>query len=185
MNIDAQIGLFDAIPYIPSPHCDERPKDTLIDTIVIHGISLPPGEFGNGMIENLFLGQLDTSLHPYFQSIASLKVSSHLFINRQGLMVQFVPMVKRAWHAGASEFQGRARCNDFSIGIELEGTDEMPYEKIQYAQLSRVLRVLMRNYASISRDRIVGHSDVAPGRKTDPGPFFDWNHLDQLLYRLL
>ncbi|HEX2548333.1 MAG TPA: 1,6-anhydro-N-acetylmuramyl-L-alanine amidase AmpD [Gammaproteobacteria bacterium] len=185
MNLDVQIGLFDTIPYLPSPHCDERPKNILIDTIVLHGISLPPGKFGTGMVENLFSGQLDICSHPYLQTIATLKLSTHLFINRMGMLIQFVPFLKRAWHAGVSEFQGRTQCNDFSIGIELEGTDDMPYEKIQYAQLSRVLKLLMRSYASISRDRIVGHSDVAPGRKTDPGPFFDWNHLDRLLYRLL
>lgn len=184
MNIDAHLGLLDATTYLPSPHCDERPRNVSIDMIVIHNISLPPGQFGNGMIENLFSGQLDLSLHPYFSTIPSLKVSAHLLINREGMVTQFVPFHKRAWHAGMSKFHGREKCNDFSIGIELEGTDDTPFEKIQYTQLSRVIKLLMRHYGSISRDRIVGHSDIAPGRKTDPGPLFDWENLDRLLYRL-
>lgn len=145
--------------------------------IVVHGISLPPGEFGSKAVEDFFTGHLDSSLHPYFATIQTLKVSSHLFIKRTGEIIQFVPFNRRAWHAGESSFQGRTRCNDFSIGIELEGTDTTPYEIKQYEQLVRVIRILMQAYPAITADRIVGHVDIAPGRKTDPGPYFDWNYL--------
>lgn len=185
MHIDSSMGLLEPVKYLPSKHCDDRPANALIDMIVIHGISLPPGQFGNGMVENLFCGKLDVALHPYFSTIPSLRVSAHLLISRDGIVTQFVPFLKRAWHAGVSSFHGAKQCNDFSIGIELEGTDETPYEKIQYTQLSRVIKCLMKTYGSISRDRIVGHSDIAPGRKTDPGPLFDWENLDSLLYRFL
>lgn len=174
-------GLLEPVIYRPSPHYDERPAGAEIDMIVVHGISLPPGEFGTGAVEDFFMGCLDTSLHPFFSSIAALTVSSHLFIRRTGEMIQFVPFMKRAWHAGESFFQGKTRCNDFSIGIELEGTDTIQYEKKQYEQLGRVIRVLMQAYPAITPDRIVGHVDIAPGRKTDPGPHFDWKHLKGIL----
>lgn len=173
-------GLLKAAHYAPSVHCDERP-DAAIDMIVIHNISLPPGEFGTGVVEKFFCSKLDFSEHPYFSDIAELKVSSHLFIDRQGKITQFVPFHQRAWHAGKSFFQGRERCNDFSIGIELEGTDSVPYEEIQYKQLVKVIQALMTAYPDITRERIVGHSDIAPGRKTDPGPVFDWTQLDCVL----
>jgi len=167
--------------YVLSPHCDDRPENTEIDMIVVHGISLPPVQFGHDYIEKFFTGKLDYSLHPYFETIKQLKVSSHLLIKRDGEIIQFVPFAKRAWHAGESFFQGRSRCNDFSIGIELEGTDELPYEKIQYEKLAEVIKTLQIAYPGITRERIVGHSDIAPGRKTDPGHSFDWHYLDCLL----
>lgn len=164
-----------------SPHCDERPGDVAIDMIVIHGISLPPGQFGSSAIEDFFCHRLDYSQHPYFATLISLHVSAHLLIDRAGNLIQFVPFEKRAWHAGKSFFKGRENCNDFSIGIELEGTDELPYEKIQYEQLAKVIKLLMKKYPYITRERIVGHVDIAPGRKTDPGPSFDWTYLNCLL----
>lgn len=181
MKINQTSGLFIPVDYQPSPHSDNRPDNITIDMIVVHNISLPPGQFGSNKVQSFFCGQLDISLHPYFETIASLKVSAHLFIDRVGKITQFVPFTKRAWHAGESSFAGRERCNDFSIGIELEGTDDLPYEAIQYQVLARVIQLLMRSYPSISRTRIVGHADIAPGRKTDPGSAFDWNHLSKLL----
>lgn len=176
LHIDLQNGLLQPVIYRPSSHHDERPSHE-INMIVVHGISLPPGEFGSQAVEDFFTGKLDTSQHPYFATIDALKVSSHLFIKRTGEIIQFVPFTKRAWHAGESCFQGRTRCNDFSIGIELEGTDTTPYEREQYEQLGRVIRILMQAYPAITAERIVGHVDIAPGRKTDPGPIFDWNYL--------
>ncbi len=181
MNIDLSTGLLDpARRHLVSKHCDARPANTVIDMIVVHSISLPPGEFGSDAIEQFFCGQLNFSAHPYFKTIANLRVSAHLLIDRAGKITQFVPFSQRAWHAGKSFFQGREQCNDFSIGIELEGTDDIPYEKIQYAQLANVIQQLMKAYPAITRDRIVGHSDIAPGRKTDPGAVFDWKYLDSL-----
>jgi AmpD protein len=176
-QVNLQSGLLDPVIYRESPHCDERPLETIIDMIVIHGISLPPGEFGSNTIETFFCGKLDYTLHSAFTAIAHLRVSSHLLIKRTGEIIQFVPFTKRAWHAGESFFRGRTRCNDFSIGIELEGADDIPYEQIQYTQLKKVVEGLMQAYPAISRERLVGHVDIAPGRKTDPGPFFDWTHL--------
>jgi AmpD protein len=180
MYIDTQ-GLLKEASYKPSPHCDERPGDQPIDMIVVHGISLPPGQFGQNMVEPFFCGQLDVSLHPYFATIAHLRVSSHLFISRTGEVTQFVPFLQRAWHAGQSSFQGRERCNDFSIGIELEGTDDLPYEETQYHVLASLIRILMQTYPHIRPERIVGHSDIAPSRKTDPGAAFNWKYLRELL----
>jgi AmpD protein len=180
MNINSQTGLLVPARHVPSAHCDERPENTSIDMIVIHGISLPPGVFGTGMVDKFFSGQLDVQAHPYFVTIAELRVSAHLLIDRQGVLTQFVPFTKRAWHAGKSRFQGREQCNDFSIGIELEGTDDIPYEKIQYEQLILIIKLLMAHYPGITCDRIVGHSDIAPGRKTDPGSFFDWAWKEQM-----
>jgi AmpD protein len=145
------------------------------ELIVVHGISLPPGEFGGPWVDDLFLGQLDPAAHPYFAAIAHLRVSAHLLIRRDGSVTQYVPFHLRAWHAGASVFGGRERCNDFSIGIELEGTDEVPYTDIQYARLASTILVLKRAYPSL--DALAGHADIAPGRKTDPGPAFDWGRL--------
>jgi len=157
----------------PSPNCDERP-DGAISLIVIHGISLPAGHFGNSYVERLFCNTLDAGEHPDFGEVAGMKVSSHLFIRRDGTVVQFVPFAKRAWHAGESSFEGREQCNDFSIGIELEGTDGNGYREVQYLALAEVCSLLVDHY-SIAAGNIAGHSDIAPGRKTDPGPGFDWN----------
>lgn len=182
MNVNLTTGLLSDVEYIPSPHCDERPQESTIDMIVVHGISLPPGEFGGNAIQDFFCGKLDNRQHPYFETIATLRVSSHLYIDRAGHVIQFVPFHRRAWHAGQSQFQGRDACNDFSIGIELEGTDDIPYEQVQYQRLVSVIQSLMRVYPAIMPNRIVGHADIAPGRKTDPGPAFDWNHLKHLLW---
>jgi AmpD protein len=181
LNINATTGLLEPVKFRLSPHHDSRPSPLLIDMIVVHGISLPPGEFGSEAIERFFCGRLDSHEHPYYADISKLHVSAHLLIKRSGEMVQFVPFVKRAWHAGDSFFQGQSRCNDFSIGIELEGTDEIPYEPVQYVQLGHVAKLLMNSYPTITRDRIVGHSDIAPGRKTDPGSAFDWSYLKGIL----
>ena len=154
-----------------SPHWDERPADARISLIVIHNISLPPGEFGGRFIDDLFLGRLDPAAHPYFAEVAGLRVSSHYLIRRDGEVVEFVPPDKRAWHAGASSWCGRERCNDFSIGIELEGADDVPFSEPQYESLAALTRHLEARYGALEK---AGHSDIAPGRKTDPGPWFDW-----------
>ena len=159
---------------LPSPNCSERPADTAVELLVIHNISLPPGRYGQGYIEALFRNQLDSKADPYFEEIAHLQVSAHLLIDRQGEVTQFVPFNQKAWHAGVSVFKGRDNCNDFSIGIELEGTDEEPFTPVQYERLIQISRELMAQYSCITLDNIVGHSDIAPGRKTDPGPYFDW-----------
>lgn len=173
-TIDIVSGLLLPSRLSLSPHCDARPQGASIDLLVIHNISLPPGIFGESYIEDLFLGRLPVTEHPYFETIAGLKVSAHLLIRRDGEVVQFVPFHLRAWHAGQSSFNGRSACNDFSIGVELEGTDEAPFETIQYQQLADITRCLMQAYPGIQAKSIVGHCDIAPGRKTDPGPHFDW-----------
>jgi len=155
-----------------------------IELLVIHGISLPPGEFGGGGIDALFTNSLDPREHPYYELIAGHLVSAHCLIRREGAVVQYVSFKHRAWHAGASSFNGRSTCNDFSIGIELEGTDEIPYTLAQYKALSKLIRLLQDAYPLISKERIVGHSDIAPGRKTDPGPSFDWQSLKTELNKL-
>jgi AmpD protein len=165
----------------PSPNQDARPADCEPSLIVVHGISLPPGQFGGGWIDDLFLNRLDPQAHPFFGEIHALRVSAHLLIRRDGERVQYVAFSQRAWHAGRSGYRGRSRCNDFSIGIELEGTDQVPYTDPQYRELARVVRVLRRHYRGIALDAIVGHADIAPGRKTDPGPVFDWEKLRRLL----
>jgi AmpD protein len=159
---------------LPSPNCDERPAAGDISLLVIHNISLPPDQFGGPWIDDLFLNRLDHSAHPYFEQLRELRVSAHCCIFRDGRLTQYVPFDRRAWHAGKSTFEGRERCNDFSIGIELEGCDTRPFTQAQYARLVRVTRVLLQAYPKLTRSRIVGHSDIAPGRKTDPGPHFDW-----------
>lgn len=151
------------------------------ELIVVHGISLPPGQFGGPHIDRLFTNKLNRAGHPYFRGIAGIKVSSHLLIRRNGEVVQYVPLHRRAWHAGKSSYRGRERCNDYSVGIELEGTDNSPYTKAQYRRLATVIRVLRRGVPSLAAAPIVGHSDIAPGRKTDPGPAFDWTQLRRLL----
>jgi N-acetyl-anhydromuramoyl-L-alanine amidase len=165
----------------PSPHQDERPDPRDIGLVVIHNISLPPGIFGGRYIDDLFLGRLDPDAHPYFRDIAPLRVSSHLCIARDGAVTQYVPFDRRAWHAGVSNWQGRERCNDFSIGIELEGTDDTPFEPRQYVSLVGALRALFARYPKLGSRRLTGHSDIAPGRKTDPGPHFDWSRLHAML----
>jgi N-acetyl-anhydromuramoyl-L-alanine amidase len=167
--------------HLSSPNCDDRPDKDDINLIVIHCISLPPGEFGNDCISQLFCNHLEPDAHPYFKEIHQLKVSSHLVIERTGEILQFVPFDKRAWHAGQSCFAGRERCNDFSIGIELEGTEIIPYTEIQYQQLAKSVRILLNTYPELSPERIVGHSDIASGRKTDPGESFDWQKFYCLL----
>jgi len=166
------------VTQLPSDHYDEREGNNIIDLLVIHNISLPPAEnendFNNDNVEKFFTGVLDSNLHPYFLSIAELRVSAHLYIKRTGKIIQFVPLNKRAWHAGASEFKGRTRCNDFSIGIELQGTDLLPYTSQQYEALNKVSKQIQAIYPEINMDNIVGHCDIAPGRKTDPGSSFDW-----------
>jgi len=164
-------GLIENIRQLPSPNYDERPADARIELLVIHNISLPPGEFGGSGIIDLFTNRLDPAAHPYYAQIAGHKVSAHVLIRRDGAAIQFVSCAKRAWHAGASVWCGRERCNDFSVGIELEGTDEGPFTPAQYEQLARLTRALQARYPIA---HIVGHSDIAPGRKTDPGPQFDW-----------
>jgi len=167
-------GWLQGVRRLPSPNQDQRPSDE-IDLLVVHGISLPPGEFGGRWIEDFFLNRLDTQAHPYFDRIRDLRVSAHALIRRDGDITQFVPFYARAWHAGRSSCRGRPACNDFAVGIELEGTDDTAYEPVQYARLAAVTAALMRHYPGLTRDRIVGHSDIAPGRKTDPGPAFDWS----------
>jgi len=170
MKLDAA-GLADAALYLPSPNCDERPADAAIELLVIHNISLPPGEFGGDAIIDLFLNRLDPRAHPYYEGIAALRVSSHFLIRRDGALLQFVPCAMRAWHAGQSLWCGRERCNDFSVGIELEGADDVAFSDAQYECLGALARAL---YARYPIQASVGHSDVAPGRKTDPGPHFAW-----------
>ena len=168
---------------LESPNADPRPDANDISLLVIHNISLPPAQFGGPYIEQLFSNNLNPDDHPYFRDIYKLQVSSHLLIDRQGNITQFVPFDQRAWHAGVSEFEGRQRCNDFSIGIELEGTDDIAYSDIQYSVLARLSQQIMAQYPAITVDRIVGHSDIAPERKTDPGQAFDWQRYKQLLNR--
>ena len=181
MHIDKHTGLIREARQQPSPNFDLRPDENDISLLVIHGISLPPGEFGGDYIDQLFCNQLDESAHPYFKEIAKLKVSSHFLIRRDGELVQYVPVQRRAWHAGVSRYRGREKCNDFSIGIELEGEDTTPYTEIQYQVLARLIQTLIKNYPGLDISDITGHSDIAPGRKTDPGPAFDWDKLDKLL----
>lgn len=177
MQINAA-GLLEQVHFIPSPNCDERPPECAINLLVIHNISLPPDEFGgNGVIE-LFTNQLDPTAHPYYPLLRDLKVSSHFFIRRDGEIIQFVPCTRRAWHAGISCWQGRNCCNDFSIGIELEGSDILPFEPIQYDRLIMLTSTLLKTYPITD---IVGHADIAPTRKTDPGPYFDWQYYRQTL----
>ncbi len=183
LRIDAATGLLADVRQVLSPHFDARPNGTAIDLVVVHGISLPPGEFGGPWIDRLFTGNLPADAHPYFREIAGRRVSAHTLVRRTGEIVQYVPFGERAWHAGASQYQGRSSCNDFSIGIELEGTDNRPYSDAQYDQLAVLIEALLAAYPSLSRERIVGHSDIAPGRKTDPGPAFDWGRLRRALGR--
>jgi AmpD protein len=171
LTIDADGVALTAVQ-IASPNFDERPHGTEVTLIVVHGISLPPGVFGGSGIVELFTNRLDPAAHPYYAAIAGLAVSAHFLVRRDGALIQFVACKARAWHAGASSWNGRAGCNDYSIGIELEGTDDIAYTAAQYAALARLVRALRRRYPIAD---VVGHSDIAPGRKTDPGPAFDWD----------
>jgi AmpD protein len=172
--VDAD-GIVSAAHQTPSPNCDSRPDGEVLTLIVIHNISLPPGVFGGSEIIDLFTNRLDCAAHPYFAELAGLRVSSHFLIRRDGALIQFVPCARRAWHAGASTWRGRERCNDFSIGIELEGTDDLAYTELQYARLGALLDVLRARYPTLLD--CAGHSDIAPGRKTDPGSAFDWSRI--------
>jgi AmpD protein len=181
IRLDKRAEWLDGIRKIESPNYDDRPDNTDITLLVIHGISLPPGEFGGGNIERLFMNDLDPGTHPYFAEIAGNRVSAHVFIDRVGKITQYVPFNRRAWHAGPSEFKGRQRCNDFSIGVELEGCDDQPYTDVQYTQLAALTKVIMKQWPAINLENIVGHCHIAPDRKTDPGPQFDWQHYFDLL----
>ena len=166
---------------VSSVNYNQRPDGCKIRLLVLHNISLPPGQYKNDFVEKFFTNALDHSIHPYFRTIEGLKVSSHLFIRRDGEVIQFVPFDQRAWHAGASCFDGEENCNDFSIGIELEGQDDEPYERIQYDVLLKISRELMNTYPEISPAKICGHSDISSGRKTDPGAAFDWKYFRRKL----
>ncbi len=179
--IDVPTGLLGAVRQVLSPHCDARPPGVQPELLVVHGISLPPGEFGGPWIDRLFCGDLAAAADPRFDAVAGLRVSAHALIDRRGVISQYVPFPLRAWHAGVSSYRGRECCNDFSIGIELEGTDEQPYEAAQYQALAALIAALRGAYPSLGGEALVGHSDIAPGRKSDPGPAFDWERLRALL----
>lgn len=182
-RLNTENGLLEEVRQVDSPNCDDRPPDCSAGLIVVHGISLPPGEFGGPWIDRLFTNTLPADEHPYFSEIAGLQVSSHFLIRRDGGLTQYVPVNRRAWHAGESSYEGRERCNDFSIGIELEGEDTTPYESVQYETLAKLITSLREQLPGLVDAPVVGHSDIAPGRKTDPGEVFDWGKLEQLLAR--
>ena len=181
MQIDVATGLIKGARFVPSPNRDCRPLGVEADLIVVHGISLPPGEYGGAWIDCLFTNTLPAEVHPYFAEVCSLRVSSHVVIGRDGVLTQYVKFTERAWHAGRSVYQGRQACNDFSVGIELEGTDTAPYEELQYLVLAELVASLCEAYPTLSPDRLVGHSDISPSRKTDPGPAFDWPRARRLI----
>jgi AmpD protein len=181
LKVEPVTGLLIGVRQVLATYFDARPSGSVPELIVLHGISLPPGEFGGPWIDRLFTGALPPDAHPFFRSIEGLRASAHLFVRRTGEVVQYVPFGKRAWHAGQSQYRGRSGCNDFSIGIELEGTDELPYTDPQYQRAAELITALLAAYPTLSREAIVGHSDIAPGRKTDPGPAFDWKRLRGLL----
>jgi len=176
-SVAPDTGLLSPAEFIPSPNRDARPPGIVPGLIVVHGISLPPGDFGGESITALFTNRLDFDEHPYFGEIRGLEVSAHLLIRRDGQVIQYVPFTDRAWHAGDSCFRGTPRCNDFSVGIELEGDDETPYDDRQYPVLAAVIRALCAAYSGLTAREVAGHCDIAPGRKTDPGPAFDWLRL--------
>ncbi|WP_353571065.1 1,6-anhydro-N-acetylmuramyl-L-alanine amidase AmpD [Candidatus Albibeggiatoa sp. nov. BB20] len=177
INLDLATGWLENVRHCPSANCDKRPKNSEIDLLVIHSISLPPCEFGEDYIDDLFMNRLDPQAHPYFADIADLRVSAHALIRRTGEIVQYVSFWDRAWHAGQSCFQGRSVCNDFSIGIELEGCDDLGYTNIQYIELVKLVKLLQQACPQIKQEHIVGHCDIAPERKTDPGKWFEWERL--------
>ena len=174
MHVNRQTGWIEGVTHHVSPNFDARPEKEKIDLLVIHGISLPPGEYGGSWISDLFCNTLDCDAHPYFDGLRGLKVSSHVLIRRDGEVIQYVSLNDRAWHAGVSHFEGRERCNDFSIGIELEGEDTRLYTDQQYQSLIELSQKILNKYSEIDISRIKGHCDIAPGRKTDPGEAFDW-----------
>ncbi len=174
-------GWLEGVRRVESPNCDQRPPSTELTLIVIHGISLPPGRFGGPWIDRLFTNDLPPEADPYFATIQAMRVSTHVLIDRDGVLTQYVPFIRRAWHAGRSLHRGRPACNDFSVGIELEGADEVAYTAAQYRALAEVIEVLRAAYPALRAADVVGHSDIAPGRKTDPGPAFDWLRLRALL----
>lgn len=180
-----QHGWWPSARRVLSPNCNQRPADSVVSLLVVHNISLPPGKYGGGHVERFFTNQLDAREHSYFKEIAHLQVSAHCFIDRKGNTTQFVPFHLRAWHAGRSRHAGVEECNDYGIGIELEGVDDKAYTAQQYQMLVRLSRDLVRAYPAITPERIVGHSDIAPGRKTDPGPAFDWVLYHELLTKAL
>ncbi|BCN93538.1 N-acetyl-anhydromuranmyl-L-alanine amidase [Thiomicrorhabdus immobilis] len=180
LRVDNQTGLIEGGQFIESPNQDLRPNDELPGLVVVHGISLPPNQFGGEGITQLFTNTLNPKEHPYYQTIQHLTVSAHALIRRDGQIIQYVPFHKRAWHAGLSEYEGRERCNDFSIGIELEGTDSTCYTASQYHALAGLIKALWQAYPSLKDRKVVGHSDIAPGRKTDPGDYFLWSSLNRL-----
>lgn len=181
LQIEPATGLLAGVRQVLSPNFDARPKGVAPDLIVVHGISLPAGEFGGPWIDRLFAGDLPPAAHPSFRETAALRVSAHAVVRRDGAITQYVPFGMRAWHAGQSQYQGRSGCNEFSIGIELEGTDVIPYTDAQYESLAALVRALLATYPTLSTERIAGHSDIAPGRKTDPGPAFDWQRWRKML----
>jgi N-acetyl-anhydromuramoyl-L-alanine amidase len=181
VQVDLESGLMRGARQIASPNHDSRPPEVEMDLIVVHGISLPPGEFGGPWIDRLFTNTLPPEMHPYFAAVCAMRVSAHLVVSRDGAVTQYVSFRDRAWHAGQSSYQGREACNDFSVGVELEGTDDLPYEADQYRSLAKVVAALCAAYPRLSPDRVAGHSDIAPGRKTDPGPAFDWPHAHRLI----
>jgi AmpD protein len=185
VKIDRATGLLAGARQVLSPHFDPRPAGVLPELLVVHGISLPPGEFGGPWIDRLFTGTLPADAHPYFREIFGQRVSAHALIRRDGQIVQYVPFGERAWHAGQSAYRGRSGCNDFSIGVELEGTDDTPYTDAQYEALAALSAALLTAYPSLAVQAIAGHSDISPGRKTDPGPSFDWVRYRQLLDQAL
>lgn len=176
MRVDGA-GWLAGLRRAPSPHFNERPGEGRISLVVLHGISLPPDEFGGRWVEDFFTGRLDCSVHPYFETIRELHVAPHVFIRRDGGAVQCVSFLRRAWHAGRSSWRGREECNDYSVGIELEGNDTTPYTDAQYRRLAGILPALVKAYPGIRENGVVGHADIAPDRKTDPGPAFDWDRL--------
>ncbi len=169
---------------VHSPHCDARPDPEDISLLVLHNISLPPGQFGQSHVEDFFSGRLNVAAHPYFATIASMRVSAHFFVRRDGEVLQFVSTHDRAWHAGQSSFQGRERCNDFSIGIEIEGSDDCAFTDVQYERLADLSQAIIVQHPLITLERITGHQHIAPLRKTDPGPFFDWDRYRRTLFAL-
>ena len=174
VQIDVATGLLSGVRQVLSPHCDARPDGARPELLVIHGISLPPGQFGGPWIDRLFTGNVPADAPGSLRDVAGLRVSAHVLVRRDGTLTQYVSFAQRAWHAGRSEYRGRTACNDFSIGIELEGTDTVPYADAQYESLTALTAVLLAAYPTLDAERIVGHSDIAPGRKSDPGPAFDW-----------
>jgi AmpD protein len=181
LQVDTASGYLTQARQVATPNFDARPPGSSLDLIVVHGISMPPAEFGGPWIDKLLTNSLTVDAHPHFKEVADLRVSTHLLIRRDAELVQYVSLNDRAWHAGVSNYQGRERCNDFSIGIELEGADGIAYEPVQYRRLAETIAALCASYPSLSRDRVLGHSDIAPGRKGDPWDVFDWPRLRALL----